>query len=65
MLATLMLQKMQLYKEQLHKKQISFPKGIHPGVKRVLLAKKYGKLLKNMTLFEHGFFHFFMKEHNI
>ena len=38
MLATLMLQRLQLYKEQLRKKHVSFHKGIHPDVKRMLLA---------------------------
>ena len=37
MLATLILQKMQLYKEQLHKKYVSVHKGMHLDVKRMLL----------------------------
>ena len=37
MLATLILQKMQLYKEQLHKKYVSAHNGMHLDVKRMLL----------------------------
>ncbi len=65
MLAALMLQKkMRLYKEQLHKKHVSFHRNTSCWEKNSACIR-YGKLLKNMTLFEDGFFHSFMKEHNI